>query len=106
VGAFGAYGQIGYSSRKQVFEGFGARYDILGKAIVTGNFSYRHEGDFFEDLLPEERSGVRATAYATVYVPVGSRVGLTMAYGRTLLPIREEDPSISFCTFGLGVRLR
>jgi hypothetical protein len=105
VGAFGVYGQVGYSSRNQVFEGFGARYDILGRAIVTGNFSHRHEGNFFEDALPEDISGVRSTVYATVYVPVGSRVGLTAAYGRTLLPIHEGDPATSFLTFGLGVRL-
>lgn len=106
IGAFAAYGQVGYSSRKQVFEGIGARYDILGRAIVTGNFSHRHEGGFFDDLLPEEISGVRAVTYMTVYVPVGSRVGLTGSVGRTLLPIREGDPPTSFCTFGLGVRLR
>ncbi len=104
-GAFAAYGQVGYSSRKQAFEGFGARYDILGRVIVTGNFSHRHKGDFFEDMLPEEISGVRAITYATVYVPVGSRLGLTGAVGRTLLPIHEGDPATSFCTFGLGVRL-
>lgn len=106
AGPFAAYGQVGYSSRKQVFEGFGARVDILGRAIVTGNFSHRHKGDFFENLLPEEISGVRAVTYATVYVPVGSRVGLTGAVGRTLLPIHEGEPATSFCTFGLGVRLR
>jgi hypothetical protein len=105
VRAFAAYGQIGYSSRKQPFEGFGARYDILGKAIISGNFSYRHDGDFFNGLS-EGISGVRAITYATVYVPVGSRVGLTGAVGRTLLPINAGDPATYFCTFGLGVRLR
>jgi len=105
AGDFAAYGQIGYSSRKQLFEGVGARYDFSGKAILSGNFSYRHEGDFFEGLLPEEISGVKAIAYATVYIPLGSRVGLTGAVGRTLLPIHAEDPATAFCTFGLGVRL-
>ena len=105
VGSFAAYGQVGYSSRKQAFEGFGARYDFLGKVIISGNFSYRHKGDFYEGLLPEEITGVKATTYATVYIPVGSRVGLTGAVGRTLLPLKTGDPATSFCTFGLGVRL-
>jgi hypothetical protein len=105
VGGFAAYGQVGYSSRKQAFEGFGARYDIFGKAIVSGNFSYRHDGDFYKGLLPEDITGVSAITYATVYVPVGSRVGLTGAVGRTLLPLKAGDPATSFCTFGLGVRL-
>lgn len=105
AGSFAAYGQIGFSTRKQLFEGFGARYDFFGRAILTGNFSYRHKGEFFNNLLPEEIGGVRATTYATVYVPVGSRVGLTGAVGRTLLPINAGDPPTSFCTFGLGVRL-
>ena len=105
VGGFAAYGQVGYSSRKQAFEGFGARYDFSGRIILSGNFSYRHSGDFYKGLLPEDISGVRATTYATVYVPVGSRVGLTGAVGRTLLPLKAGDPATSFCTFGLGVRL-
>jgi len=105
VAGFAVYGQIGYSSRKQPFEGFGARYDFFGRAIISGNFSYRHDGDFYQGLLPEDMIGVRGTAYATVYVPVGSRVGLTGAIGRTLLPVRAGDPATSFCTFGLGVRL-
>ena len=105
VGNFAAYGQLGYSSRKQGFEGFGARYDFAGRAIVSGNFSYRHEGDFYQGLLPEQISGVRAITYATLYVPVGSRVGLTGAVGTTLLPVKAGDPATSFCTFGLGVRL-
>jgi hypothetical protein len=105
AGQFAAYGQLGYSSRKQLFEGFGARYDFSGKAIVSGNFSYRHEGSFYEGLLPEDLIGVRATIYATVYVPVGSRVGLTGAVGRTLLPVKAGDPAAYYCTFGLGVRL-
>jgi hypothetical protein len=104
-GGFAAYGQIGYSSRKQLFEGVGASYDIAGKVIVSGNFSYRHEGDFYEGVPPEEISGVKAITYATVYVPVGSRVGLTGAVGRTLMPLHAGDSSTSFCTFGLGVRL-
>jgi len=105
MGEFAAYGQIGYSSRKQMFEGFGARYDFYGKAIISGNFSYRHDGDFYLGLLPEDMSGVRATTYATVYIPVGSRVGLTGAVGRTLFPVKAGDPATYFCTFGLGVRL-
>ncbi len=105
VGNFAVYGQLGYSSRKQACEGFGARYDFFGRAIVSGNFSYRHEGDFYQGLLPEQISGVRAITYATLYVPVGSRVGLTGAVGRTLLPVKAGDPATSFCTFGLGVRL-
>lgn len=106
IGSYGIYGQIGYSSRNQVFEGFGAKYDFSGKAIVTGNFSYRHQGDFFEGLLPEQISGVKAIMYTTVYASVGSRVGLTAAFGRTLLPINEGVPATLFCTFGFGVRLR
>ena len=105
AGGFATYGQIGYSSRKQVFEGIGARYDFAGKAIVSGNFSYRHEGDFYQGLAPDEISGVKSTAYATVYVPAGSRVGLTGAVGRTLMPMNAGDPATWFCTFGLGVRL-
>lgn len=104
AGPFAVYGQIGYSSRKQPFEGFGARYDILGRAVVSGNFSYRHDGDFLK-TLPAGMSGVRAVTYATVYVPVGSRVGLTGSVGRTLKPIIAGDPATSFCTFGMGVRL-
>jgi len=105
IRSFAAYGQIGYSSRKQAFEGVGARYDFFGRAILSGNFSYRHDGKFYQGLSIEEISAVRATAYATVYVPVGSRVGLTGSVGRTLVPINPGDPSITFCTFGLGVRL-
>ena len=105
AGGFATYGQIGYSSRKQVFEGIGARYDFAGKAIVSGNFSYRHDGDFYQGLAPDEISGVKATAYATVYVPAGSRVGFTGAVGRTLMPMNAGDPATWFCTFGFGVRL-
>jgi hypothetical protein len=105
VGSFAAYGQVGFSSRKQVFEGGGARYDFFGRAIISGNFSYRHDGDFYRGKAVEEISAVRATAYATIYVPVSSRVGLTGSVGRTLVPINPTDPSITFCTFGLGVRL-
>lgn len=105
IRSFAAYGQIGYSSRKQLFEGVGARYDFFGKAIVSGNFSYRHEGKFYKGMLPEEISAVKATTYATIYVPAGSRVGLTAAVGRTLMPINPADKPTSFCTFGLGVRL-
>ncbi len=105
IGGFAAYGQIGYSSRKQAFEGAGARYDFFGKAIVSGNFSYRHDGQFYAGMLPEDISAVRATTYATLYVPIGSRVGLTGSVGKTLMPINPADSSIMFCTFGLGVRL-
>ena len=52
------------------------------------------------------KRGFNNARHATVYVPVGSRVGLTGAAGRTLMPMKAGDPATSFCTFGLGVRLR
>jgi hypothetical protein len=106
MGPFAAYGQMGYSSRKQLFEGVGARYDLFGKAIISGNLSYRHEGDFFKGLPRDEISAVKGATYVTLYMPLGARAGLTGAVGRTLLPIQSGDPATSFCTFGFGVRLR
>jgi hypothetical protein len=60
AGGFAAYGQIGYSSRNQLFEGFAARYGFYGRAIVSGNFSYRHEGGLLRRSAagrPERRAG-------------------------------------------------
>ena len=100
------YGQAGYTTRNQPFEGLGVRTGIGQRLILTGNYSYKH-GKLFSSVVPvgTPPRPTSTVAYATLYYSVSDRVGLTAAIGRTF-PSRSDSGGFTrFASFGIGFAL-
>ena len=100
------YGQAGYTTRNQPFEGLGVRTGIGQRLIFTANYSYKH-GKLFSDAVPAGAAPrpTSTVAYATLYYSVSDRVGLTAAIGRTF-PSRSDSGGFTrFASFGIGFAL-
>ena len=103
---FAFYGQAGYTSRSQPFEGVGVRRAIGERLTVSANYSYRH-GRLFETsnfaITPRPTSSV---AYATAYYGVSGRLGLTAAFGRSFPSQTGSGGFTRFFSAGLGFALK
>jgi hypothetical protein len=100
------YGQAGYTTRNQPFEGLGVRTGIGQRLILTANYSYKH-GKLFSDVAPVGTAPrpTSTVAYTTLYYSVSDRVGLTAAIGRTF-PSRSDSGGFTrFASFGIGFAL-
>jgi hypothetical protein len=108
LGRFALYGQAGYTTRNQPFEGIGLRRTIGERLILTGNYSYRHGrvvGGF--PLLPAVASRPTSTVvYATAYYSLSDRVGLTCAAGRTFPSHSDSGGFTRFVSCGFGIALK
>jgi hypothetical protein len=103
---FAFYGQAGYTTRSQPFEGVGVRRTIGERLIVSANYSYRH-GRLFETsnsaITPRPTSSV---AYATAYYSVSGRLGLTAAFGRSFPSQTDSGGFTRFFSAGFGFALK
>jgi hypothetical protein len=103
---FAFYGQAGYTTRSQPFEGVGVRRTIGERLIVSGNYSYRH-GKLFETsnfaVTPRPTSSV---AYATAYYSVSGRLGLTASFGRSFPSQTDFGGFTRFFSAGFGFALK
>lgn len=103
---FAFYGQAGYTTRSQPFEGVGARRPIGERLIVSANYSYRH-GRLFDTsnvaITPRPTSSV---AYATAYYSVSGRLGLTAAFGRSFPSQTDSGGFTRFFSAGFGFALK
>src|SRR5262249_56302876 len=99
------YGQAGYTTRNQPFEGLGIRTG-LGRLIFTANYSYKH-GKLFSGAVPAGAAPrpTSTVVYTTLYYSLSDRVGLTAAIGRTF-PSRSASGGLTrFASFGIGFAL-
>jgi hypothetical protein len=106
-GRFTIYGQAGYTTRNQPFEGLGVRRGIGDRLILTGNYSYKH-GRLFTYSAPIQTPSrpTSTVIYATAYYSVSDRVGLTAAIGRTFPGRSDSGGFTRFASFGIGFALR
>src|SRR5262249_5088769 len=107
VAGFAFYGQAGYTTRNQAFEGLGIRRPIGERLTVSGNYSYRHGKLFGErpNALLKSRP-TSAVAYATTYYGVSDRLGLTAAVGRSFPSHTDLGGFTRFFSFGFGYALK
>jgi hypothetical protein len=100
------YGQAGYTTRNQPFEGLGVRTGIGQRLIFTANYSYKHAGLFNSSAPAMTPSRPTSTVvYTTVYFSLSDRIGLTAAIGRTF-PSRSDSGGFTrFASFGIGFAL-
>lgn len=103
---FTIFGQAGYTTRNQPFEGVGVRKPIGQRLILTGNYSYKHRR-LFSSLpsIPIESRPTSTVTYATAYYSVSDRIGLTAAFGRTLPGKSDSGGFTRFVSFGIGFAL-
>jgi hypothetical protein len=104
---FTIYGQAGYTTRNQPFEGLGVRGGVGERLILTANYSYKH-GRLFSNSAPARFPSrpTSAVVYATAYYSVSDRVGLTAAIGRTFPGKSDSGGFTRFASFGVGIALR
>jgi hypothetical protein len=103
---FAIYGQTGYTTRNQPFQGVGVRRAI-GRLVISGNYSYRY-GRLFNErtiALPKAHP-TNAVVYATAYYSVSDRLGLTAAVGRSFPSHTDSGGYTQFFSFGFGYALR
>jgi len=99
------YGQAGYTTRNQPFEGMGIRTGS-GRLNFTANYSYKH-GKLFSGAVPAGAAPrpTSTVVYTTLYYSLSDRVGLTAAIGRTF-PSRSDSGGFTrFASFGIGFAL-
>jgi hypothetical protein len=100
------YGQAGYTTRNQPFEGLGVRRAIGERLVISGNYSYRHGKVFGETPAALSKSRpTSAVAYATAYYAVSERLGLTAAVGRSF-PSQTDSGFTRFFSVGFGYALK
>ena len=107
LGGFAFYGQAGYTTRNQPFEGLGIRRSIGERLVVSGNYSYRHGkvlGETPATLLKSRPTS--AVAYATAYYSVSGRLGLTAAVGRSFPSQTDSGGLTRFVSFGFGYAIK
>jgi hypothetical protein len=103
---FTIYGQAGYTTRNQPFEGLGLRKGIGDRLILTTNYSYKHARLFSQSTpVPTPGRPTSTVAYVTAYYSVSDRVGLTAAIGRTFPGRSDSGGFTRFVSFGIGFAL-
>jgi hypothetical protein len=100
------YGQAGYTTRNQPFEGIGLRRSIHGRLVLSGNYSYRH-GSLFQHNQPVEILPPTSSAlYFVAYYSATDRLGLTASFGRTFPTHALSGGFTRFASIGFGFSLR
>jgi outer membrane scaffolding protein for murein synthesis (MipA/OmpV family) len=107
VRGFAVYGQVGYTTRNQPFQGLGIRRSIGERLVVSGNYSYRN-GKVFGETTPSLSNShpTSAVAYATAYYSVSGRLGLTAAAGRSFPSQTDSGGFTRFFSFGFGYAIK
>ena len=103
---FAFYGQAGYTTRSQPFEGVGVRRPIGERLIVSANYSYRHGGLFETSNFANLPRPTSSVAYATAYYSVSGRLGLTAAFGRSFPSQTGSGGYTRFFSAGFGFALK
>ncbi len=100
------YGQAGYTTRNQPFEGFGISRPLGERLVVSGNYSYRHGRLFSKSVPLPAGTPTSAVVYATGYFALSDRVGLTAAVGRSFPSHSDSGGFTRFVTVGMGFALK
>ena len=103
---FAFYGQAGYTSRSQPFEGVGVRRALGERLIVSANYSYRHRRFFETSSFAATQRPTSSVAYATAYYSVSDRLGLTASYGRSFPSQTDSGGFTRFFSAGFGFALK